>query len=358
MYQGKYLDKENKPKQKRVKRVPLGLRIVLWTMCVLLVLTASAYAYVNILLGKIDRSEITGNAALSFIEALGDASLLTDEADSEDEMAQMQNAYDENGELLKLEGSETILLVGSDTRGDGDSGRSDTMILATVNYDTGKIHLTSLMRTLYVCIPMEDGNTWYALNAAYAWGGIDLLVKTIEMNFKVDIDNYVVVDFEAFQSAVDIVGGVDIELSDAEADYINGEVSGANLTEGLMHLDGETALWYARCRKLDNDFVRTSRQRTVITALFEKTTHCSIGELNEFANKILPLINTDLSNTEIISHAIQLASMGNFDVDELMIPIENMSGETYTGMMYVHGAELYGYDITENLNTLHKFLES
>ena len=351
MYHGKY--QENKKKKKR--RVPLGLRILLWTLAVLLVLTGAAYAYINILLDHIDRSEITGNAALSFLEALGDNSLLTDNADSEEEIAAMQGAFTDDGELIRHDGSETILLVGSDTRGEGDSGRSDTMILATINYETGKIHLTSLMRTLYVCIPMDEGNTWFALNAAYAWGGIDLLMETIEKNFKVDIDNYAIVDFDAFSKAVDILDGVDIELTRGEANYINSE-TGSSLQAGVNHLDGEEALWYARCRKLDNDFVRTSRQRTVIEALIGQATRCSISELQTLATEILPLVNTDLSNTEILTHAMQFAGMGDFEVDQLMIPIENMSGETYTGMMYVQGAELYGYDVTENLNTLHDFL--
>ena len=163
MYQGKFLHEE--PPKKKRKRLPVGLRIILWTMCVMVVLAASAYAYLNILLGKIDRSTISGNAALSYAEALGDDTLLTDAADSEEEMAKMQGAYSDTGELVRPEGSETILLVGSDTRSTDDIGRSDTMMLATINYDTGKIHLTSLMRTLYVCIPMDTGNTWFALNA-------------------------------------------------------------------------------------------------------------------------------------------------------------------------------------------------
>ena len=355
MYQGKHL---NKQQTKRRKRVPVGLRIILWTMCVLMVLTASAYAYVNILLDKIDRSEITGDASLSYAEALGDDAVLTDQADSSDEIKRFQDAFDSSGELLQLEGSETILLVGTDTRSEDDIGRSDSMMLATINYDTGKIHLTSLMRTMYVCIPKADGDTWFALNAAYAWGGIDLLIDTIELNFKVDIDNYAIVDFSAFQSAIDVVGGVEIELTQEEADYINKDIPGAGVTAGTNHLDGETALCYARIRKIDNDFVRTSRQRTVITALIDKATQASVSELNSLASEILPLVNTDMSNTEILSHAVQFANMANFEVDELMLPIENMSGETYTGMMYVSGAELYGYDVTENLNALHEFLES
>lgn len=204
---------------------------------------------------------------------------------------------------------------------------------------------------------MQSGNTWFALNAAYAWGGIDLLVATIEKNFKVDIDNYAIVDFSAFEEAVDIAGGVDIDLTQAEASYINKEVPGAGLSAGTMHLTGETALWYARIRKLDNDFVRTSRQRTVVTALLQKVTHLSVSELNRLANEIFPLVNTDLTNTEILSHAANLAAMSDYEIDELMLPIENMSGETYTGIMYVSGAELYGYDVAENLSRLHEFLK-
>lgn len=353
MYQGKFQEQKRPAKR---HRLPLGLRIVLWTLILVVALAGTAVAYVNITLNNINRNSTRGNAELSFWDAVNDPSLLTDYADSEEEIAAIQSQFDPDSGLLQTEGCENILLVGSDTRGD-DIGRSDTMILATINYDTGKVHLTSFARTTYVCIPMEDGNTWHALNAAYAWGGIDLLVDTIELNFKVDIDNYAIIDFEAFETAIDTLGGIDLELSQAEADYINHE-SGSSLSEGTNHLTGEQALWYARCRKIDNDFVRTSRQRIVIDELINTATNASVTDLYRLSRQILPLITTDMTNGEILSHALQFASMGDFQVDQLLIPIENMDGESYTGMMYVDGLELYGYDVNDNLAALEEFLAS
>ena len=352
MYRGKFQE-QKRPKKHRLSR---GLRILIWTLAVVLMLGGTAFAYVNITLNKINRGAAGGDTTLSFWDAVGDPSLLTEYANSEEEIAAIQSQFDPDSGLLQTEGCENILLVGSDTRGD-DIGRSDTMVLATINYDTGKIHLTSFARTTYVCIPMEDGNVWHALNASYAWGGIDLLVDTIELNFKVDIDNYAIIDFEAFETAIDTLGGIDLELTQAEADYINDE-SGASLTAGANHLTGEQALWYARCRKIDNDFVRTSRQRIVIEELIRTAFEAPVGDLYRLTNRILPLVTTDLTNQQILSHALQFASMGEFQVDQLMIPIENMDGQSFTGIMYVDGVELYGYDVNDNLTALEEFLAS
>lgn len=354
MYQGKF--QEQNKKHKRPHRLSLGLRILIWALAIVLVLTGTAFAYVNITLNQINRGVAAGSTSLSFWDAIEDPSLLTQYANSEEEIVDIQSQFDPNTGLLLTEGCENILLVGTDSRGE-DIGRSDTMMLATINYETGKIHLTSFARTTYVCIPMEDGNTWHALNAAYAWGGIELLIDTIELNFKVDIDNYAIIDFAAFETAIDTLGGIDLELTQAEAEYIN-EESGASLSAGINHVTGEQALWYARCRKIDNDFVRTSRQRIVIDELIQTAMAASVGDLYRLTNQILPLVTTDLSNREILSHALQFASMGDFQVDQLLIPIENMAGESYTGMMYVDGLELYSYDVNDNLTALEEFLAS
>lgn len=359
MYHGQFENQRStqpaRKKKKKKKRTPLALRILLWFLVIILVLAGAAFAYVNIVLGKIDRSEILGDESLSIEDIWADEILHSDQEDSVDQMAAMQAALPTNVDLLDSADTETILLVGSDTRGGGDVGRADTIMLVTLDYESGEIHLASLMRALYVCIPKSSGDTWFALNASYAWGGIDLLIDTIELNFKVGVDNYAVVDFSAFKKAIDVVGGVDIELTQGEANYVSTQ-TGTYVVAGLNHLNGEQALAYSRCRSLDSDFARTSRQRTVITALLDKASSCSLGELNNLAMEILPMVNTDMSNTEILGHAASFLSMGSYEIDQLMIPIENMSGLTFEGIMYVNGAELYSYDVEENLSTLHEFM--
>lgn len=147
----------------------------------------------------------------------------------------------------------SILLIGQDKREGESRQRSDSMILATLDKDQGTVSLTSFMRDLYVAIP---GYSTTRINAAYAYGGMDLLDQTLEENFGVKIDGNVEVDFEVFQVLVDKVGGIDLELTQAEADYICGRDQSVlypqplrsdwNLQAGMNHLDGEQALIHAR----------------------------------------------------------------------------------------------------------------
>ena len=173
-----------------------------------------------------------------------------------------------------------ILLIGTDVRGGtyDERGNTDSMILISVNTRDKNIKLTSFMRDMYVFIPNRQ---WARLNVAYAYGGPQLLFDTLKQNFNVDVDLYVRVNFMYFRKIVNHVGGVDIELTEAEAKYMNDtseKYKTKHVEPGMQHLDGAQALSYARCRKIDSDFNRTKRQRTVILALVKKIKHSSPGE--------------------------------------------------------------------------------
>ena len=198
-----------------------------------------------------------------------------------------------------------LLLIGQDRREGEGRARSDSMIIVSINTKTNKIHLVSLLRDLYVQIPGYSDNR---INAAYMLGGMELLDDTIEENFGVHIDGNIEVDFEGFIRAVDIVGGIDLELTSSEAYVINSE-TGSWLGEGMNHLNGEEALTYARIRKLDSDFGRTERQRNVLTALAAEVRSASLTELTTLVNEILPLVTTDLSNTQILKYAAMVLPM-------------------------------------------------
>ena len=182
---------------------------------------------------------------------------------------------------MKEEGVTNILLIGNDSRENGEDGRSDAMILLSISNKTKKIYMTSLLRDMYVEIPGHKDNR---LNAAYSYGGAELLMETIEQNFDIHISRYVLVNFEAFANLVDAVGGVDLELTGKEVEYVNGYLVEYNillgrpegtdyfddLSGGMVHLNGPQALAYCRNRYIGTDFGRTERQRKVLTEVIHK----------------------------------------------------------------------------------------
>ena len=218
-----------------------------------------------------------------------------------------------------------ILLIGTDVRGGtyDERGNTDSMILISVNTRDKNIKLTSFMRDMYVFIPNRQ---WARLNVAYAYGGPQLLFDTLKQNFNVDVDLYVRVNFMYFRKIVNHVGGVDIELSEAEAKYMN-DTSEKYKTKpvepGWQHLDGAQALSYARCRKIDSDFNRTRRQRTVILALVDKIKHSSPGELNSLLNVFLPMIQTNMSKMQILGLMVDATTYLNNEIETLNVPIKN-----------------------------------
>lgn len=341
-------------KKKRAGKIVL---IILGSILLLLLLLAlGIYIYANMMLNRLDRTEITGDINLLEEEIYEGPTV-----NVEDSVEHIQEAHQQYEEIQKIDiaqqkGITNILLIGSDRRNMRENGRSDSIMLVSLNFNTGKTHITSLMRAMYVCIPRSDGNIWGMLNAAYSWGGPNLLVDTVELNFRIRIDHYVVVDFAAFEKAVNMVGGVELNLSSQEAFSVQMETK-TPTPEGISTLDGAQALSYARVRYFDNDFKRTSRQRAVIMALLQKVPDTDINNLISMANEILPLVNTNLTNSEIINYIIKsIPLVGNRS--ERMLPIENESGTTYTGIIFVGGREMYRVDFETNIAALHEFIQS
>lgn len=231
--------------------------------------------------------------------------------------------------LISDKNVRNILLIGCD-KANGGSSRSDSIMIASVNKKTGRITVCSILRDTHLYIP---GEREAKVNAAYAWGGANLLIQTIEHNFGIKIDDYATVNFEMFTAFVDGLGGVDVEVTENEADYINnrhryGKEKKPDAFESgeSVHLNGYQALWYSRIRKLDSDFMRTQRQRKVITAIASKVK----GQINPIgifglvstAKEVAPYIETTLSTTDfwnlIFSLSGCLAKSGA-DMDKLLI---------------------------------------
>lgn len=192
-----------------------------------------------------------------------------------------------------------ILLIGADYQS-GDVARSDSMILCTFNKYANTITLTSFMRDMYVKIPGYKSNR---INASYTLGGMKKLNETLNYNFGVTTDGTVEIDFTNFEKLIDLLGGIELELSYKEADFINFKTGKNVLKTGTQMLTGEQALWYSRFRgDAGGDFRRTNRQRTVLTILFERYKNLSLAELIGMMDDILPMVTTNMTKDEILTY--------------------------------------------------------
>lgn len=247
--------------------------------------------------------------------------------------------YVESGERLvtnasmKSDDVMNVLVIGSDTRSKEERGRTDSMILMSVNKKTKEITMTSFMRDMYVEIP---DNGWAKMNAAYVYGGAELLMDTIELNFDIDVDKYVYVDFYAFVDIVDAVGGIELDISDEEAAAMTSPMNEQNMylgkpmgTDNLksggksMKVNGNQALAYARTRYAGNaDFERTQRQRTVISKILEKAKTLNPLELDSFARTCMSNLTTNMTKNELYFMTYRIPFMLKYDVNQLRIPEE------------------------------------
>ena len=253
-----------------------------------------------------------------------------------------------------------ILLVGEEAINDGSSrGRTDSMMIATINIKQKALKLTSIMRDLYVAIPGYSDNK---LNAAYHNGGMPLLKQTIEENFDIELDGSVLVNFSGFEDIIDRLGGVDITLTANEAAYLNrtNYISNPiyrNVRAGTQNLNGNQALGYSRIRyvKTENesdDFGRTSRQRTVLNAIFEKYKSKSLPELVTILYDILPLVTTDINKSTIMDYLATVVTLGATELETMRIPVDNAySNSSVRGM-----SVLLPNTLQDNIDALHTFI--
>lgn len=304
-------EKNNRDIAPQAKRKAGWQRPMLIVVCVvlalLLILLLITAGFMHYMLGSINRTNVADNYTLSAEDALK----LDEQQRSEEEVDPTVPVMDENDVIWEEDPSEivgndnnivNILLIGQDRRSGEGRARSDAMILCTINKTKKTLIMTSFLRDLYVQIPGYQDNR---LNTAYALGGMELLDETLMVNFGVHVDANVEVDFTAFQSVIDALGGVDISLTESEANHLNSN-NGWSLSSGVSHLDGEQALAYSRIRYLDSDFYRTNRQRNVLTSLINSVRDSSLENMLGLINTVLPLITTDMTDGQIIRYAMDL----------------------------------------------------
>ena len=228
-----------------------------------------------------------------------------------------------------------LLLIGVDRRDESWYGNSDVMVLVTVNPGQEKLYLTSFLRDLYAEIP---GVGVSKLNAACASGGPELCVETIESCYEVEIDNYAMVDFNNMIGIVDAFGGIDLELTEDEAEVANGYIRTmceANQEpydlhqiqgSGMLHLDGYQTVGYARNRYSGSgsDFGRTKRQRKILNGILEQMRSLDVASAASIGRQVLSYLEHDISQTKMLWLISQLPEWMKYELEDQSIPYEGM----------------------------------
>ena len=297
----------------------------------------------------------------------GDEPGATDEpnADDEPDATEEPAAVVDWGVNTELPDDEwiNILLLGTDASDPDQPGRTDTMIIASVNMLNGDLKLTSIMRDTYVPIYGHANNK---ITAANWFGGPDLALKTVNEAFDMNITHYAMVDFSSFAYIVDALGGVELAVTETEMKYINQlmedmrvlypniELEKNDLTEygDSVHLDGMQTLAFSRIRKLDSDYQRTSRQRQVLSAILSKLRSVrDPGTLYELFEIGINYTRTTLNPGDIAQLAMKVITNGA-DFEEMRLPAEG----TYKTTNYKNIGDVLDPDLSKNVEILHEFI--
>lgn len=252
-----------------------------------------------------------------------------------------------------------ILIIGTDERTEefNVNARSDCMILLSIDRERNTVKLVSLERGIGA--PILDGvykGQYDWLTHIFRYGGAELLRKTVEHCFKVDVDHYVRFNFTSVTSIIDAIGGIELELTELEAQGLNGYVrtnakAKHKMETGLNHFDGYDALQFARLRFIDSDWKRIERQRKVILATVDAVKDSSLLELNELANTVLPMVQTNLTKLEIAELVLYAPKFLTATFDQMTIPKEG----TYGGMGVIYDKGAFAVDYEINNDLLHRF---
>lgn len=357
---------KNRLKKNGKKKWSVKKKIIVIVIVVLLILLLLAGAGVAMVFNYISKINIVSNPDTSIASSITDDDLTNDPDSPQSEIdalnEKIRKNLEENAtELMFDDNVLNVLVIGTDSRGE-ERGRSDSMILMSLNKNTEEIVMTSFLRDIYLDIPGVGSSR---LNHAYAYGGPELLMDTIEQNFKIKIDKYVTVNFDSFVDVIDAVGGVEINVTDEELPYVNGYLSEINSlrgekttadtlsSSGTYTLNGKQALAYSRIRYVGTDFGRTERQRTVMTKTLEKAKNMSLLEINDLLNVLLPELTTNLTQGEIFSIVLDSLSYLSYDTVSQAIPLEN----TYS-YLTISGMSVLGIDFDISIehlkNTIYK----
>lgn len=250
-----------------------------------------------------------------------------------------------------------IAVFGVDSRNGEDTGNSDAIMIVSIDGNKGKIKMVSIARDTYVNLP-KYGKT--KITHAYSYGGPELAMATLNENFGMDITDYITVNFEQLAEIIEQMGGIDVELNEAERQELNKYVApGVEKIQqtGAVHLNGEQAVSYSRIRKCDSDDMRTSRQRKVMLCLFEKAKELSPFQYPSYIKILMPMMETSMTDSEILQLA-PVAMNKNLMLEQDSFPNDYIQTDGYKTKTEVEGVELwvYHYDLQEATNMLQKFI--
>ncbi len=337
-------------------------RVVIWTGAILGVIASilliGGYLLFARYYYRLDRDMNIGQTEIPQSEVFVEEPEANEEYDEDisevtsEEVVEIDDALEQNLKALEeqseLYGEElfNLLLIGVDTRGSSYAGRSDAMILVSINREDERIVMTSFLRDIYVTIPRHGNNR---LNAAYAYGGTELLTETIQANFGISVDRCAVVNFYFVMDIVDAVGGVEVDITTEEIrvmnDYIKnhnkllGNPEGTdiltNADAGMKLLSGSQALAYSRVRYIGTDFARTGRQREVILACLDKVKGLNLSELDALMMEFLPRIKTDLTEGDCAMLLLLLLDITDYEIDNFAIPVDGTWGNARINEMSV-----------------------
>ena len=272
-----------------------------------------------------------------------------------------------------------ILLIGVDTR-NRDMGktveRGDVQIILSLNMQTGSVKLSSILRDTFVTIPGYKNKQ--KINVAYARGGGNLAMRTINHNFDMNIQHYVAINFYGLASIIDSIGGIDVDLTRAEAGAINAYLKkhppaydnkekGTRIpldkVAGVQHLDGVQAVMYARLRSLDNDFARTGRQRHLLDLLLKAVMQdMTPDKAFDLINACIPYAKTNINAVDMFSLASQLLQSGILEkaktsdtlIEQFRIPMDKCySYQTVNGSSVIN---MNTAQLKKNKEALHEFI--
>ncbi|MDO4287883.1 MAG: LCP family protein [Eubacterium sp.] len=326
---------QNRPLSRKKKRKkPLWKRIV--KLLIVLLLIAAAFTFYNVKFANLNR-DLSGRASL-------------------------YNISDSAAQMAKNHRIVNVAIFGVDGRDDVEGNRSDSIMIASADFEHGAIKVTSLMRDSYVYI--NDDYDYDKLNAAYSYGGAELALKTINQNFDTAISDYVTIDFTAMVEMVNAVGGVTINIeSEDELYWVNQYLMDVNDKvhtsspdvpgTGAQLLDGSQALAYCRIRYIGNgDFDRTQRQRAVFEQVLAKAMDLNPVAQYNLLMKVLPYTETSLSTSELIKYASNAMFMSGHEIQQMQMPTDGLVDTgTLDGVSYV-----FPYTLAENIQAWYQFV--
>jgi len=360
MSKGKYLRKEKVSTGKKIGRTALVILLVI------LLLVGAVFAFIWSKLGLITYDDGSPNETVDPMSTITstDPSELTNATEMTEPVETMdltglavENVPNySSGELFKDKDVMNILLIGSDeyTEGYVKNSRSDLNMIISINKAEKTVKLVSLSRG--IAIKMLDGpykGKYEWLTNAHRWAGHEAVLEALEDSFKIELDRYVRVNFQAVSKIVNAIDGINIEMTEAEVKYFKRDRDW-DFVVGMNTLTGWQALEYARCRAVDDDWGRVVRQRRCVLAVVDKLKGSSFAKLNKLCDMALPMIQTNLTKMEIAELILYSPKFLESEFDQMTIPIEN----SYGGMTVMSGSGGWALDYEKNNAALHEFLYS